>query len=223
MWCSPEDVRKIVGISPRELPDSRALSWIEQGQSIVRHDTALKLELVQLEGAIDGKNKLFKVPLAPIGDSDFDAKVTPSDIEVLAYTDSEKESTRTKVDVNRVWPIAGQIELKSAPSTDIQAIKANYWHSWIIEDSNALKLATSLMAGYLYAVSEYALMPVRQRMGSLDIQYSLTSGRLEGLYSRLYSEYQRVIMPFRRKLHESLKVPYMELETPLRIGVEDDG
>lgn len=213
MWTTPSEMRRILGLKVEELSDMDATHWIEKAQVLVRADTGLLQQEVGLSGIIDGINKVFFVPKIPIGDKDFDLRVGTTDIEVYGYIDENDETTKVKLDVANVSPMTGRVELVTPPNTTFTVLKATYWHSWILESTEIIKLATALYAGYLYTLSEEAFIPVDLKIGSLSMGHAVRGATMFP-YNRLWLEYIKIIAPLRTKLGMSEEM--QPLEYPVR-------
>lgn len=214
MWTTPDDLRKLLKISPEELPDAEAVYYIEKAQNIVRADTGVDILLIKLEGSIDGVNRIYRAPVVPIGDKNFDLVVDHNDVDVYGFLEEENEASKEALEVESVSPNTGLIVLKNAPLGYVD-IRASYVNSWIIENPEGIRTATALMAGYLYAC-EFNLLPIDYSLGTMKISYAGRGRGIQPMYGlptrRLWYEYQRVISPFRTKLIASVERDRMELE-----------
>lgn len=204
MWATPEELRKVLGLTVDQLSDSEATYWIQRGQEYVRLDTGIYVT-VELTGSIDGSNKVFTAPLVPIGDGDFDLDVDANDIAVYGYTDPTDESTKVQLTVANVSPNTGRIELIDAPA-GYAVIKASYWHSWALEQPVILGMATALASAYFFLISEYAFIPIQFVLESLKMDFKGPRG-VPSIYPyhRYWLEYQRIVTGLKTKLITSLE------------------
>jgi len=212
-WTDIDSVRLATGLTPEELPDAQINKFIPIAQKLVRGDTGVKIEFAKLEGAINGQNRKFKVPQPPIGDADFDLSVGATDVQVWGLTEAEDESTKQSLTVSSVYALTGLVVLQTAPSNFVE-LRADYYNSWIMEDPDTVKYATSLIVGCLHALSEFGMSPTMYRLGSMVLEYSLGTRVIAlGLpYKRFWDEYQRLMSPYRRKILETMERGPMEWE-----------
>jgi len=214
MWTTPEDVRLVLNVSIEELSDENANKWITKAQEFVRSDTGVRVTFDKLKGDIDGSNTKFYVTRPPIGDKDFDLSITASDISVYGLKETEDESTKEALVVSSIYPETGLVVLTSAPDpAKYKEIRADYWQSWVHEFPESIKYATALMSANFYMGSEFGMLPVEYRLGTMTLRYFARGLGKAGLpQAKYWGMYRDAIAPLRRKLIDTLLRDGMELE-----------
>ncbi|MEM2262553.1 MAG: hypothetical protein QXK24_08895 [Ignisphaera sp.] len=183
MWCTPEDVRKELGLSVEDVSDADLDYYINKAQSDLLNDIAIYRHDEIMKGTIDGYNATFQTWFYPIIDSNFDKKVDPSDITVYKWKDAYNKET---VAVSSINPEYGIIIVSTPPSTEYIFLTCSYYYvpTYGI-NYERLSRVTALLAAYYYIRSEMLLIPETWAHGA----YRFTKGTpAEELLNEYYRE-----------------------------------
>ena len=183
-WCNPQQVRKVIGLTPDDVRDEDLYQYIEDAQRDVRDQIAVYQYQEELKGKIDGENTTFSTSFSPIADADFDLDVDTSDVEVWKWGDKDSIDTKETVTVSTIYPDEGKIVLSSPPASTYDCVVCNYYYYPRKIDTNRLPRVTALLAGYYYIMSEMLLIPEQWMHGAYRFRHARP-------YTLLLDEYYR--------------------------------
>ena len=130
-YASVDDVRSLTNIASNQVNDTDLAIMIEFAAGKLNSDLNHRVEREIIEeisevklNTIDGTNLTFYTKNYPLGDSNNDFSVTPSDIQVYSIDDEGNENLLV---VTQVTASTGQFKLSSAPN-DVK-IYVTYQHT----------------------------------------------------------------------------------------------
>jgi hypothetical protein len=183
--ATPSDVRDITGLSPEEADDDKIQGYIDKAYRRFLNDVGIYAIDDVLTGDIDGTNTTFSVNYVPIADRDFDGVAGSLDVEVCQWLTENDLSTKSTLTVSNVNSKYGVITLSSAPSSDADELTASYYYYPRHIPESLIIDAVSALAGYLYVLQEFLLIPERLGHGA----YRWTHVKP---YMPLWNEYQQI-------------------------------
>ena len=198
MLISPEDVRKVIGVSPEDASDLDIEPYIEKAQRELLNDIAIQVIDNTLSGSINGINTTFSLSHGNIADSNFDGTVDANDITVYAWGEINEPATKVKMTVSSLDAYYGKVYMASAPANTFDILTADYYYYPRKIDTNLMKDACAFLAGYYYVLKEYLLIPDAISHGALRIRHGKP-------YMMLLDEYYRII-------DKLLAMPYVKTE-----------
>lgn len=224
-WTTPASLRTVLGITSTELSDSDANDYIAKAQEAVRRDLAEYIKDDVLVGAINGTNTKFLANYTPIGDGDFDLDIDKDDVAVYGWTDVKDENSKVQLDVAKLSPNTGLIELVSPPDTSYVQLTATYYRYWAPLNTKLYELCTNYLAAYLYLINQYAFAPLEMALGSMRVIYRGGRGSALGVglfpYTRFWNEYVKLVALLKSQHTTRTEADDMEVREPILIPSEE--
>jgi len=170
-YCTAAKMRSLLGlpdstVNPNYDSDETLEYFIDLSDQEFLSEISVRSYDETCSGGIDGKNNTFNVSSYPIADINFDGSISPSDIEVFTWSDSDDLDTKSSVSVSSVDWREGRIKLTSAPASTIERISCNYRYYLYEPNMNLFEEAVGYLAGEKYFASKYLEAPSRFRIGA---------------------------------------------------------
>jgi len=213
-YVTPSEIRdELLGYDITDAPDSLVNKYITEAQQVLITDISASALEEELKGSIDGSNKEFRVKNYPIADTNGDSVINASDIEsVKGWKDDTNYDTLT---VSKIVAEKGIIILSTAPDPKVyKKITCNYrYYPGFLPDFTLVKLACKIYSTFLFALKEYALMPLRFQVGG---RYGIlfASGFTQPVYpyDKLLDRYNQIIQKIRKRPVQLQEFPDTKLK-----------
>jgi len=197
MWCTPEDVRKELGLLSEDVDDVTLLHYIEKAQDSLRDQISIYVFDEELAGDIDGVNTTFRTAHYPIADCDYDLAVGTSDVVLYKWGEYGSIDTRSTIAASTIYPDYGIIVLSDPPEGTIKAVTCTYYYYPTRIDMGRLPKVCALLAAYYYVRAEMLLIPEKWAHGAYRFERGTPA-------EMLYSEYERELgLLIRRDLYKA--------------------
>jgi len=158
-YTDPASVRRFCGLTVEDAPDAELNYFIEKATKEIILQISSKEDWEIMSGKIDGSNKEFYTAKYPIADADGDKTIEADDVTVYTLKDRYDITTLTEVSVSSIDPKIGKVTLTLAPPIDTDVVVINYRYYETDIDWALVEIAASLLAGYYFALREYAFIP----------------------------------------------------------------
>jgi len=136
-----------------------------------------------------------------------------ADFHVYYWTDAEKESTKTEIEIDqsKLNASRGRIVLKSDLPSDAVQVTCDYSYYPNEIDFDLLCYCAALYTGYQYCLSEYSLFPGKMVIGPLKLDFS---GRAGTKYERGMGglPHERLLREFNSNLMLLIKKPFRKVK-----------
>ena len=182
-YCTSDDVWNLTGYNSEQVDTVKLSYYIYRATIAVIRDITIRRENALLLAGPN--NSEWYTQNYPLADINGDKLVNTSDVQVYMWADIGDENTKSGVTVSYVNYRTGRILLASDPGSNIVTIDYSFYPSKI--DWDIIRDATAYLAGFKYAVKEWALVPEWMKLGGLSIKQNTKQ------YVNLYKEYKRCI------------------------------
>lgn len=197
-WCTPEEVRKEIGMLAEDVPDQDLEYYISRAHNRLLEDIAVSHRDENLIGDINGVNTTFTTSVGYIADSNFDNTINISDVTINTWGDRATIDTRTNVTASTLYPEFGIVVLTSAPANTVECVAMDYWTYPKEINTGKLSQVTALLAAYYYIGAEHLLMPQKWMHGA----YRFEKGTPEEILER---RYERALLGLKGRAHKKVK------------------
>ncbi len=173
-----------------DISDSNLNDLIDIAERYMLDDLLIYVHDERLIGDINGTNKKFETRHEPIGDREVLGVIDGSPADVTAYSlveNSDEPDDYTELTVSSVTRQWGEIELDSAPSSDVDAVLGSYAYYSRPVREDMLKNAATYLATHLVTL----LMEAPDRVTLSDIERN--SLIIETTPTRFWNMYKLII------------------------------
>lgn len=196
-YCGTADIRTITNLSTADITDAQINSLIDYATYQLNGDIGqtLWINLADCTGNIDGINKQYSLPLAPLGDMDNDGSVGTTDMEIWRVPTSGTHYTQwtgaiDSIDDDEI----GKFSFATAPSQDYSYIAKYVWFP-IKYDHPLIKKACVELTSYMCFLRMNLKDVDSYKIGKVTVS---KTARHPGLVS-FYDRYQETLDMIRAK------------------------
>jgi len=186
MYCTEDDVRRVLGLDIDDVSDETLKKYIEDAQKDVLNDMSKHIIDDELVGNINGSNTTFELTHKFMADSNYDGSINSLDVTVYRWGTSGSLDTRVESTVSTIYPEYGTLVLTAAPASTFSEVTATYYYYPSYVDISMISKPCAIQAAYQYFGREVLFWPENWMHGAYRFRLNP-----ERMMKWLENEYQK--------------------------------